>query len=107
MGSFTDCLMEMGLKDLGFHGYPYTWENRSRGGMYIEERLDRFLVNGAWWEMRPMARVLHLDQMRSDHRPISCDTLGDEDVDVQWGWSFRFKPHWAKHDECVEKVKEA
>ncbi|CAL1356041.1 unnamed protein product [Linum trigynum] len=106
MQAFAECLAETGLCDLGFHGYPFTWENRRSGGGYIEERLDRYLANEEWQNLWPSARVLHLDSARSDHRPISCETVGDED-DIKWGWNFRFEPLWVKHAECAETIKEA
>ncbi|CAL1387451.1 unnamed protein product [Linum trigynum] len=107
MGAFTYCLAEAGLLDLGFRGYPFTWENRRRVGGYIEERLDRFLANDGWRSMKLQARVSHLDLLRSDHRPIICDTLGEEDDEIKWGWSFQFESLWAKHEGCAEQIHEA
>ncbi|CAL1360133.1 unnamed protein product [Linum trigynum] len=45
MEAFRDCLADTDLKDLGFQGYCFTWENRWRNGGYIEERLDRFVAS--------------------------------------------------------------
>ncbi|CAL1360252.1 unnamed protein product [Linum trigynum] len=74
MRAFSDCLVDVGLQDMGFSGYPYTWENRRRSGGYIEERLDRFLANEGWRKMWPNARVSHLGSTRSDHQPILCES---------------------------------
>ncbi|CAL1368789.1 unnamed protein product [Linum trigynum] len=93
MNHFGDCLTDIGLQDLGFHGYPYTWENRRHTNGFIEERLDRFVANDSWRDLFPNNYVQHWDRANSDHRPIICDTRGSEDVEVRWGRAFRFEPH--------------
>ncbi|CAL1355041.1 unnamed protein product [Linum trigynum] len=70
MDSFNDCLMEVGMQDLGYIGYKFTWENSRRHGGYIEEVLDRFIRSDAWRDKFRNARVLHLDKLRLDHSPI-------------------------------------
>ncbi|CAL1381120.1 unnamed protein product [Linum trigynum] len=55
----------------------------------------------------PTARVRHLDKERSDHRPILCDTNGEEDEESKWEWSFKFDPHWVRHGECPKVIEEA
>ncbi|CAL1412167.1 unnamed protein product [Linum trigynum] len=106
MSRFTCCFTEAGLNDLSLRGYEFTWENRRGHEGYIEERLDRFLGNDLWILKFPEGRVQHLDQNRSDHRPIACRTEGDEDEKPRWGWSFRFDPFWAKHEECAAIVED-
>ncbi|CAL1410829.1 unnamed protein product [Linum trigynum] len=34
-------------------------------------------------------------------------TQGIEDKEVRWGWSFKFEPHWTRHEECGKVVEEA
>ncbi|CAL1381266.1 unnamed protein product [Linum trigynum] len=79
MGEFDECLTEIGLWDLGFYGYPFTWENKRVGGALIKERLDRFIANDPWRETMENCRVIHLEKERSDHRPLVCDTQGEAD----------------------------
>ncbi|CAL1353835.1 unnamed protein product [Linum trigynum] len=106
--AFQECLVEGDLRDLGFHGYQYTWENRRRNGGYVEERLDRFVATEEWAIRFNKCKVRHMDKTRSDHRPIICDTEGDDDDDEpRWGWSFRYDPFWSKHEDSKRVVKEA
>ncbi|CAL1383060.1 unnamed protein product [Linum trigynum] len=107
MNEFNECLWYAGLQDMGFQGYPYTWDNSRRHGGFIEERLDRFVGTGNWRTLYPQARVLHLDKMRSDHRPLVCDTLRAEDEEPCWRWSFHFDPMWIKHEECTGVITNA
>ncbi|CAL1405446.1 unnamed protein product [Linum trigynum] len=107
MWLFNDCLLDRGVQDLGFQGYKYTWDNSRGQGGFIEERMDRFVGSDAWSDKFQDARVLHLDKRRSNHRPIICDSLGEEDVDPAWGRSFRFDPIWAKHGDCAHLIQQA
>ena len=38
--SFRDALDKCKLKDLGYHGYPYTWNNKRPGDANMKVRLD-------------------------------------------------------------------
>ncbi|CAL1388495.1 unnamed protein product [Linum trigynum] len=107
MTHFSNCLNEVGCQDLGFHGYLFTWENRRTRGGYIEERLDRFIANEKWRSLFPNGRVQHGDRAHSDHRSIVCETRGEEDLEVKWGWSFRFYPMWTQHKDCSSIVERA
>ncbi|CAL1356230.1 unnamed protein product [Linum trigynum] len=107
MRDFGDCLTDTLLVDLGYSGYDFTWENKRAAEGYIEERLDRFVATVEWYERFTKSRVLHLDKTNSDHRPIVCDTWGDDDVVSRWGWSFQFEPLWTKHENCEKVIAEA
>ncbi|CAL1355194.1 unnamed protein product [Linum trigynum] len=41
MQAFVDALLDTGLEDLEFEGYPFTWDKAREGYALIEERLDR------------------------------------------------------------------
>ncbi|XP_071681350.1 uncharacterized protein [Lolium perenne] len=41
MQSFRDCLADCELTDLGYKGYPFTWNNKRDGEANIQVRLDR------------------------------------------------------------------
>ncbi|CAL1395984.1 unnamed protein product [Linum trigynum] len=104
MEDFRLYLAECGLKDLVFHGYPFTWDNRRKAKRFVEERLDLFVATNEWQVHFPEARILHLDRDRSDHRPLVCDPKGEANIEVKWGWQFRFEPHWVRHDGCKQTV---
>ena len=44
MQNFRDALDFCRLKDLGFHGFPFTWCNRRPGNQNVWIRLDRGLL---------------------------------------------------------------
>lgn len=45
---FKKLVDDMGLLDLGFIGYPFTWNNHRVGRANIQERLDRAFSNTDW-----------------------------------------------------------
>lgn len=45
MEGFRECLADIGLADLGFSGYQYTWDNKRDGDENIQVRLDRGTCN--------------------------------------------------------------
>lgn len=54
-----------GMMDIGYSGPRFTW---SRGKS--SSRLDRMLVNDAWYGMFPSASVTHIPRFKSDHNPL-------------------------------------
>ncbi|CAN6543407.1 unnamed protein product [Malus baccata var. baccata] len=74
-----------------------------RNGEWVEERLDRGLLNGFWQEVWPTTFAEHGPVLGSDHCPIvimsdSGRTLGCK--------LFRFMAFWAKDEECQKIVEE-
>ncbi|KAH7862470.1 hypothetical protein Vadar_005220 [Vaccinium darrowii] len=45
---FRDFISESQLIDMGYIGYPFTWNNKRHGGCNVRERLDRALINSSW-----------------------------------------------------------
>ena len=58
------------LQDLGYKGYPFTWNNRRPGEANTKIRLDRAMANKDWIGKFQMSKVLHLSAHASDHSPI-------------------------------------
>jgi hypothetical protein len=61
------------LKDLGYHGLPFTWANNHDPESYIQCRLDRFLATNEWCSNYPNFKNHHLLKFKSDHCPILLD----------------------------------
>ena len=102
MDAFRDALFDCNLEDLGYSGEIFTWK-RGR----IRERLDRAVANGQWALMHPHAVVLHLDYIRSDHRPILLDTeYYQPSVHVRSGKK-RFEAKWLHESGFIEEVQRA
>lgn len=105
MLAFRDCLETCQLVDLGFVGYPYTYDNKRSGRANVQVRLDRAVADNAWRDLFPEAAVVHLTSPRSDHCPIlvRC-TL---ETQVQVGRSRRYEVMWEREPALAEVVQEA
>lgn len=71
---FKNFIMEHSLFDLGFVGYPCSWNNRWAGEGNNQEHLDRFLASNQWQGLYEYYKVYHLEELRSNHRPILLDS---------------------------------
>ncbi|KAE8790954.1 hypothetical protein D1007_34768 [Hordeum vulgare] len=70
MEKFKEDLEFFGLEDLGFEGDKFTsWNNNHRWENYIQEHLDRVVVNEVWRNRFEDFRVVNGDQRHSDHMP--------------------------------------
>ena len=70
MADFRDTLNVCGLKDLGFSGLPWTYDNRKSGGRNVKVRLDRGVATRSWLNRFFDASVTHLTSPCSDHCPL-------------------------------------
>jgi hypothetical protein len=70
MEDFAGCLSECGLKDLGYRGYHFTWNNRREGADNIQCRLDRGTATTSFLELFPFTSVEHITTEESDHLAI-------------------------------------
>jgi hypothetical protein len=70
MAAFRDVLMVCDLKDLGFQGTPFTYDNMRRGNANVKVRLDRAPVDDRWRDIYSDASVVHLVSPCSDHCPL-------------------------------------
>lgn len=48
MEEFGLALDSCGLVDLGFHGYPFTWNNKRPGNANTRQWLDQAVANVDW-----------------------------------------------------------
>ncbi|KAK8684541.1 hypothetical protein V6N13_040563 [Hibiscus sabdariffa] len=87
---FGEFLQRSGLNDMGFHGARFTWK---RGTLH--QRLDRCVGSDDWWNLWPHSRVLHLNRVGSDHRPILMETSSGTLIARQP--LFRYLALWQAH----------
>ncbi|XP_073367603.1 uncharacterized protein [Aegilops tauschii subsp. strangulata] len=67
---FRDALETCGLIDLGFAGYPFTYDNRRGGRANVQVRLDRAVATNSWRDLHADAEVVHLVSPCSDYCPV-------------------------------------
>ncbi|KAJ8426706.1 hypothetical protein Cgig2_020693 [Carnegiea gigantea] len=70
LDNFHIAFLDVGLFDLGYSGYEWTWCNFRENGMIVEEHLDRFCGNTDWSLLFLSAHVSHIDFDSFDHLPI-------------------------------------
>ncbi|XP_070667358.1 uncharacterized protein [Malus domestica] len=91
-----DFMNFLNLFDLGFNELAFTWRGL-RYGDWVEERLDRVLVNDLWQDLWPNSTFTHGTVLASDH----CPLIIKSDLDGLKGMKlFRFEAFWAKEEEC-------
>ena len=69
-------MLDCGLIDIPFAGYPFTWERGKGTPNWVEEKLDRCLASDAWLNLFPQVKLLNLIAPVSDHSPILLRTVG-------------------------------
>ena len=62
--------------DLGFHGVPWTYNNKQEGNKNVKERLDRAVACPQWSSIFPDCKVTHIISSRSDHCPLLIELMG-------------------------------
>ncbi|XP_071680107.1 uncharacterized protein [Lolium perenne] len=100
MKAFRDRLNDCHLSDLGFTGYPFTWDNRRSGDDNVQVRLDRVVCSVAFMEMFPNTSVQHIMIEESDHLALLVKV--QEDVRIHTRAeprSFKFEEMWTKHND--------
>ena len=70
MKIFQDALDECGLIDLGFVGSKFTWSKNCANGVSVWERLDRAVGSTDWFALFQTTKVIPIDYVTSDHKPI-------------------------------------
>lgn len=93
MMDFNNFIMRAGLSDAGYTGHDYTWCNHRLGDETVWERLDRFLINGAFISTFSIPKVTHLPRATSDHCPLLFETIGNSKNRSR----FHFNRMWIKH----------
>ncbi|MBA0753339.1 hypothetical protein Gogos_021872, partial [Gossypium gossypioides] len=99
---FKDCC----LKDLGFIGRWFTWEQGRFASTNIKERLDRGVASLNWLNLFPGYHLEHLSHSFSDHCPLLLDTLSAVgNCQSSYGKIFRFEAKWCLDSSFEGMVK--
>lgn len=103
LNDFRNFIDNNDLIDIGFVGFPFTWNNKRHGRANIRQRLDRAIVNPQWRVKFPNGTLLHLPPGGSDHCPI---LVRYEDRHPPKISRFIFDSRWASKDACDRIVAE-
>ena len=74
MEAFREALEGCQLEDLGFKGYPFTWNNKRPGEANTKLRLDRAVATMEWKNKFQLSSISHLPPYASDHLPLILQT---------------------------------
>ena len=107
MDEFRMALDFCGLADLGFVGFPFTWNNKRPGCANTKERLDRAVASLEWREKFQDSTVYHLSSHASDHIPLLLETRRAKAFSMRGPKGFRFEEAWLLSEECEAKVRDA
>lgn len=102
--NFIELLHSLDLHDLGFTGYPFTWNNRRNDNDFTEQRLDRALANNELLNIFPNSNLTHLDPLISDQVPICLSTY------VNWhdgAKPFKYFGPWMNPPQCKTIIDNA
>lgn len=102
----SDC----GFTDLGFHGLPYTWDNRQDADRNVKVRLDRALGDCKFMDRLGGSEVFHLPLTESDHAGLLVEVRNSEPVARAGGRRpkpFRYENMWKTHGEYNEFVNKS
>lgn len=99
MNNFQNCVDKASLVDTGFAGPAFTWSTGS-----VWERLDRCLCNSYWFHCFENSSLLHLNQLKSDHRPIFLRLANDVQGGKPSNNLFKFQAAWSTHKDFKDFV---
>jgi len=85
--------------DLGSKGCAFTLTNNRHADDLVKERLDIMLCTKDWRLAYPLAKVLALPTLGSDHSPLLLSTKALSDCKRQK--SFYFEAFWLQDMECA------
>ncbi|CAN1120799.1 hypothetical protein LINPERHAP2_LOCUS413 [Linum perenne] len=93
---FRDCIRDCSLIDTGIVGPRFTWFRKN-----LKERLDRCLANADWFSTFPDSSTIHVERLKSDHRPLLVRIRSTVRYDV-CPRPFRFNAAWFGHENFTD-----
>ncbi|CAL9013386.1 unnamed protein product, partial [Prunus brigantina] len=96
------------LSSTSFTGYPFTWARSYPDGSMVEERLDRCVANGVFFDRYSHLTTNHLVAVGSDHYPILVEAcVEDPEASAKRSRRFHFEEMWTKEPDFDKVIEEA
>ncbi|CAL9002137.1 unnamed protein product [Prunus brigantina] len=108
MNNFKMALEDCRLSSTSFTGYPFTWARSYPDGSMVEERLDRCVANGVFFDRYSHLTTNHLVAVGSDHYPILVEAcVEDPEASAKRSRRFHFEEMWTKEPDFDKVIEEA
>lgn len=107
VAAFQDVVNDCRLADLGYHGLPYTWDNRQEGCRNVKVRLDRALGDDKFLAAMGESEVFHLPLVESDHCGLLVE-VRERAPSCRCGRRkskpFRYENTWKSHGDYMDFI---
>lgn len=111
VAAFQETVSDCRLVDLGYHGLPYTWDNRQEGTRNVKVRIDRALGDNKFMELFGDSEVFHIPLAESDYCGILVEVrqraVGTRRQNRRKPRPFRYENMWQQHGDYVDFVNRA
>lgn len=107
MAAFQEVVDDCGFTDLGYHGLPYTWDNRQEDSHNVKVRLDRAFGDAKFMMELGESEVFHLPLAESDHVGLLVEVRQrspDGGRSRRKPKPFRYENMWKAHGEYMEFI---
>lgn len=106
MANFREVLSDCNVFDLGFHGVPWTYNNKQEGDRNVKVHLDRAVACPTWPSWFPDCVVSHIVSSRSDHCPLLIHVLGSPRINRIIKHQ-RYEAYWEREGEVLDNEVKA
>jgi hypothetical protein len=103
MADFREMLDFCELRDVGFSGVPWTYDNNKAGSRNVKVRLDRGVASQEWLNHFFDAAVTHLMSPCSDHCPLLL-RVQKEEVLPRGGKQSYYEIMWEREASLGEEI---